>query len=650
MPANSPAAFVHSLRAYEIVSGAQTDEIARTLQPRFADVRGLAQELVRRGHLTSFQTGRLLQDRSQDLVVGSYRLLDQLGEGGMGQVFKARHVPMDRVVALKLIQKDHLSQPEAVKRFFREARAAAHLSHPNIVLAHDAGKAGEAHFLAMEYVEGLDLARLVQQSGPLAVELACEFIRQAALGLQHAFEKGVVHRDIKPANLLVTKAGTNGAAVVKILDFGLARFESDTGARTVLTKLGRVVGTVDYISPEQADNARKADIRSDIYSLGCSLFYLLTGQAPFPGETGVERLSARIVGKPQSLRALRPEVPEPVEEEVLGKMLARDPAKRFQTPAEVAAALEAFSKPGKVKTRVLDSGSSQTAAAEETSGELVTAGKGRTGPAERNPFANLEEAARTSGYRSSPRLDAAKPGRGAARKMRLRGRLAIGVPAAAAVGLISISWMWFQQGGNDNPKHVPPTAQGPEQSRNKGGIPTAKYTTKPIEDGHKKTHEPPVPQLDDAWLKLVAVMPADKQVDAVVAKLKERNPGFDGAVKQTIENGVVTGLEFVTDDVMNLGPLRALPGLKWLKCGGSDWHRKGKLADLSPLKGMHLTVVNCFRTAVSDLSPLKGMHLTSLDCRTTAVSDLSPLKGMPLTFLGCGGTRVVDLSPLEGMP
>jgi len=347
MSANTPASFVNSLREYEIVSGAQADEIARTIQPRFADVRGLAQELVRRGYLTAFQATELFQGRGRDLVVGPYRLLDRLGEGGMGQVFKAHHMRMDRVVALKLIQKDHLSQPEAVKRFFREAQAAAQLSHPNIVLAHDAGQAGEVHFLAMEYVEGVDLARLVQQSGRLAIPLACEFIRQAALGLQHAFEKGVVHRDIKPGNLLATKTGTNGAALVKILDFGLARFESETGPKkTILTQLGKVVGTVDYISPEQAENARKADIRSDIYSLGCSLFHLLTGQLAFPGESGVERLSARLVGKPESIRALRPEVPEGLEQ-VLGKMLERDPAKRFQTPAQVAAALAVFAKPEK---------------------------------------------------------------------------------------------------------------------------------------------------------------------------------------------------------------------------------------------------------------------------------------------------------------
>ncbi len=402
MSANGSASFVHSLRETEIVSTAQADEIARTLQPRFADARGLAQELVRRGCLTAFQADELLHDRGQGLVVGPYRLLDRLGEGGMGEVFKARHVRMDRVVALKLIQKDHLSEPHAIERFRREARAAAQLSHPNIVLAHDAGEAGDIHFLAMEYVEGVDLAKLVKQSGPLAIPLACDFIRQAALGLQHASGKGVVHRDIKPGNLLVTKT-SDGVAVVKILDFGLARFESETGPKRNLTQIGKVVGTVDYISPEQAENARKADIRSDIYSLGCSLFYLLTGQAPFPGETAVERLSARLVGKPESVRALRREVPEGLEQ-ILLKMLARDPANRFQTPAEVAAALEAFSKPGKVKARTADSVSGKPAARDEGSGTIEAVVKKRTQATGPNPFANLEEEDKTS-----TGLDKAKP-------------------------------------------------------------------------------------------------------------------------------------------------------------------------------------------------------------------------------------------------
>src|SRR5262249_52269921 len=186
-------------------------------------------------------------------------------EGGMGQVYKARHVRMQRIVALKVIHRDRLTSSTALERFTREVRAVAQLAHPNIVVAYESGQDGETHYLAMEYVEGQDLAQRVKEEGPQPIPAACEYIRQAALGLQHAHEKGLVHRDIKPGNLLLQR----GSGVVKVLDFGLARFASETRTAGNVTQLGRVVGTIDYISPEQAGDPRKADIRSDILSLGC---------------------------------------------------------------------------------------------------------------------------------------------------------------------------------------------------------------------------------------------------------------------------------------------------------------------------------------------------------------------------------------------
>src|SRR5258708_5622980 len=191
----------------------------------------------------------------------------------------------------------------------------------------------------MEDVDGIDLARLVQQSGPLPAPQACEYIRQAAVGLQHAHDKGLVHRDIKPGNLIVCRPSVDDPPIIKILDFGLARFESESDHSGRLTQLGKVVGTVDYVAPEQAQNARTADIRADIYSLGCTLFYLLTGTAPFRGNDAVERISARVLGDAPAVCKTRPEV-SPALESVLGKMMARNPAERYQTPGEVAKALE----------------------------------------------------------------------------------------------------------------------------------------------------------------------------------------------------------------------------------------------------------------------------------------------------------------------
>jgi serine/threonine protein kinase/uncharacterized membrane protein len=417
----------------------------------FADSRALARELVDRSWLTAYQANQLLQRRGGELLLGPYRLLDRLGEGGMGQVFKAYHVSMDRMVALKLIPRDRVSNPLAVSRFYQEVRAVAKLSHPNIVTAYDVGQVGETHFLAMEYVDGIDLAKLVQQSGRLPIPKVCEYIRQAALGLQHAHEKGLIHRDIKPGNLIVARPNPDEPPVIKILDFGLARIESESSQAERLTQLGNIVGTVDYIAPEQVVNARSANIRADIYSLGCSLFYLLTGQPPFPGETADDRLSARLAGKPESIRALRPEVPEGLAQ-VLGKMLARDPAKRFQAPAEVAAALEPFSKQGRVKAGTPDSVSGKPVAGDEGSGKIVAAAKKRPPQATPNPFATREKADKTSHKRSSPSLVVAKPKAKAAGNKGLTFGLAIG-GGVAAVLLVVVAglgfWAFSNRSGQD---------------------------------------------------------------------------------------------------------------------------------------------------------------------------------------------------------
>ena len=227
-----------------------------------------------------------------------------------------------------------------MERFHRETKAAARLDHPNIVRAYDAEQAGDTHFLAMEYVEGTSLADYIKRKGPLPVLHACHFIRQAALGLQHwPHEKGMVHRDIKPHNLMMTPKG-----IVKILDFGLARFASErdkTGA--ALTQLGAVMGTPDYIAPEQALDSHSADIRADIYSLGCTLYYLLTGQPPYQGGTEMQKMLAHIEVKATPLSEVRQEVPAELEQ-VVDKMMAKEPGQRYQTPKEVAEALAPFSR------------------------------------------------------------------------------------------------------------------------------------------------------------------------------------------------------------------------------------------------------------------------------------------------------------------
>jgi serine/threonine protein kinase len=274
-----------------------------------------------------------------------YRIVRLLGRGGMGAVYQAVHTVMDRPVALKVMRPDLTENPAAVERFKREVKAAAQLHHPNIVTAFDAEQVGNTHFLVMEYVDGRTLADVVAADGPLPAEVAADFVAQAAQGLQFAFEKGMIHRDIKPHNLMRTgvvispETAQHPHGQIKILDFGLARLATEgSGAQTAS---GMILGTVDFMAPEQADNAKKADIRSDIYSLGCTLFYLLTGRVPFPDGSVIQRVMAHVEKEPPSLSELRPRLPGGLTA-VVAKMLAKRPADRYQTPAEVAQALAPF--------------------------------------------------------------------------------------------------------------------------------------------------------------------------------------------------------------------------------------------------------------------------------------------------------------------
>jgi WD40 repeat protein len=250
---------------------------------------------------------------------------------------------MGRLVALKLIRKDRMANADVARRFHREIRAASQVIHPNVVIAYDADQVGDTHFLVMEYVQGTDLAKTLKQQGPLGIDKACDYVRQAALGLQHAHEKGLVHRDIKPANLLLTADGIT----VKILDLGLARVQQVANEQTLgeLTAEGSVMGTPDYIAPEQAQESHTVDIRADVYSLGCTLYHFLTGRVPFPGGNLGDKLIKHMLKEPEPLTALRPDVPAEVAA-LVQKLMAKKPEDRYQTPGELATALAPFSGPG----------------------------------------------------------------------------------------------------------------------------------------------------------------------------------------------------------------------------------------------------------------------------------------------------------------
>jgi eukaryotic-like serine/threonine-protein kinase len=333
-------AFVEAIRVSGLLSNADMEALVRAAGAPDADPETLARDLVQRRVLTALQVRRLWSGRGVDLVLNQYLLLDRIGEGGMGEVFRARHTRLDRDVALKVMKKEKMANPEAVRRFRREIRAAAALAHENVVRAYDADQSGDIHYFAMEFVDGTTLDRMVREKGPLPVPDACDYIRQAALGLQHAYERGLTHRDVKPANLLLDKSG-----VVKISDLGLVLIgDPDTGEPgSRITKEGLTVGTPDYVAPEQARNPRAADVRADIYALGCTLYYLLQGDVPFPGGTATEKM----------LRHAREPVPAPTREgihpgvlAILASMTAKKPEQRYSTPAEVAAVLAPYAGHG----------------------------------------------------------------------------------------------------------------------------------------------------------------------------------------------------------------------------------------------------------------------------------------------------------------
>jgi serine/threonine protein kinase len=382
----SPTELISFLVKGHFLSTVQGDSLYRE-QDQFVSTVQLCGELVQRQWLTPYQQAQLLSDNQDKLIIGSYRIQCPLGEGGMGMVYKAHQPKLDRLVALKVIRPQILAaRPDIISRFHREARAIAQLNHPNVVLLYDADEANGIPFIAMEFVDGVTLEKMVRTQGPLPFRQACEYIRQSALGLQHAHEMGLVHRDIKPSNILVSqKNGSSGSkssmrlvrpnlvtmrdrerhvkssgsfprltqawGQVKLLDLGLARL-TDTGSsdrgqpfeHTPLTRAGALLGTPDFISPEQGRDARLVDIRSDLYSLGCTLYYTLTGKSPFPGGTDVQKLIRHQNEKPFPIDQLRPGIPEKVVQ-ILNRLLEKLPGDRYQSPQLLADAFDDFLHP-----------------------------------------------------------------------------------------------------------------------------------------------------------------------------------------------------------------------------------------------------------------------------------------------------------------
>jgi len=292
--------------------------------------------LVRSGLITPWQCHKLLEGRHRGFTLGNYRLLDHLGSGGMSNVYLAEHLLMQRLVAIKVLPEHRVADAEYLARFRYEGQAVAALDHPNIVRAYDLGSEGRIHYLVMEYVDGHDLEEMVDRVGPLGFQTAARYIAQAAAGLKHAHESGMVHRDIKPANLLVDRRGT-----VKVLDLGLAKFKAEVRPVPEFARNEQVLGTAEYFAPEQAVNSSTVDQRADIYGLGCTLYYLLTGRPPFAGRTALELMHAHHRQQATSILIDRPDAPAPLIE-ICRRMMEKSPEARYQNCGEVASALESW--------------------------------------------------------------------------------------------------------------------------------------------------------------------------------------------------------------------------------------------------------------------------------------------------------------------
>ncbi|HVS36450.1 MAG TPA: protein kinase, partial [Gemmataceae bacterium] len=514
--------------------------------------------------------------------LGGYRILKELGRGGMGVVYKAEDPKLKRLVALKAMLPSVAADAAQRQRFLREAQAMAAVHHDHVATIFQVDETDGVPFLAMELLQGEALSDRLAREEKVPPAETVRIGREIAEGLAAAHATGLIHRDIKPANIWLEAPRGR----VKILDFGLARpAAQDSG----ITQLGGIVGTPSYMAPEQA-RGESVDGRCDLFSLGVLLYRLCTGRQPFRGIDAVSTLLEVVTHDPPAPSLIEPAVPPPASELVM-RLLDKSPAGRPASAGEVAETLQALEKD--------------------------LAGRAAADATALQP-APTEPAADSRGRKRRPWILAA---------------VAAGFLALAAAATIIVIRYKDKDGKTQEVKiELPKDAHD------------VSATVKPNDAAGAA-----VKPVDDAWIKQVADLPSTaKQVDAVAAKLKELNPGFDGKIMPTVEGGVVTGLDFVADDVADISPVRALPALKSLSCQGSG-DGKGRLSDLSPLKGMTLTSLHCGSTNVADLSPVQGMPLRDLWCYATPVSDLSPLKGMPLKMLHLAGTQVSDLSPLKVM-
>ena len=408
-----------------------TDSLPEEQRPN--DSESLARCLVEANKLTAFQASSIYKGHQKKLILGNYVVLEEIGRGGMGVVFKARHQRMKRNVAIKVLSEKLTNSETRLRRFHREVEAAARLVHPNIVTAFDAEKDEKTFFLVMEFVDGKDMAEIVESDGPLPVAVAVDYVIQTAKGLEYAHGEGIIHRDIKPHNLLVTTDGK-----VKVLDLGLVSLKSDdrtTESTEDLTDHNQIIGTVDYMSPEQAEDVHNVDLRTDIYSLGCTLYRILTNKPPFHGKNAIQKLMAHRNHPIPSLRAERSDVPELLDR-AFRRMVAKRPEDRYQTMGEVIESMETCT------LALISIGTSSTDQTIKIPGYAVTeSGSTIDLPTHNTTLGSTDVVAELAGGSESISIQADQPSPVQRQRRRERTSPLVGLLALAGIlGLVTLAW------------------------------------------------------------------------------------------------------------------------------------------------------------------------------------------------------------------
>ncbi len=561
-------------------------------------------------------------------TIAGYEIVEKVGQGGVGTVYRARQPMLDRTVALKVLAPHLANDAEYVARFRREATAAAQLNHLGIVAIYAAGEQDGAHYIAMEYVEGETLARRLERHGRLKATEAIAICVYLAEALRYAWDKArLIHRDIKPDNIFLS---TNGE--VKLGDLGLARCVG--GDSTHVTLHGTAWGTPHYMSPEQARGERDLDQRSDIYSLGCTLYCIISGQTPYDGADVFSIMNKHVNEPPPTILKVLPTCPTPVVL-LLAKMLAKNPNDRYQDYDELVTdlrdahqqltnpqasppvAANESPKPASAKASfAIIYGVAGVVAIAVLAGVMLWAPwkeRGTSGHKAPNPESQVVPEAPGVATAPQSKPEAVLPAVAA-------------VPMPAASQQPSTATQAVATATATNAPAVASAAPPVKTPASAGAMPPSPATNAPI------TAPLPAP-VDAVFIAAVAALPPETQVQTVITKLKDLNPGFDGQATPTINSNKVTGLEFSTASVSDLTPLKALPGLQSLVCSGTA--EKQSLVNLAALTGLSLTNLNCNFSKVSDLSPLRGMPLAILACRHSAVTNFTVLSELQLKHLDC---------------